>query len=290
MSGLILTKKKQGVSLPVEISDISLYSMEELCYYLYHNIYSINKEFFNEVFFEFLKGMEQEPLIQKLNMDILGGKHYICLAMDVIMAVDYYSEEEKEEIKLEFDGVMRRTPAENIKVRADILHENGKWKEALQGYRRLIEDHTLNVSEKNQADAWNNIGVIHAECFQYEEALECFDRALEIREQQEYMDNLICALIMAGKDMNPIQEKQLQDLKKQMIFKHNIQEELFRRYEEVIAREEKNIELGRETLALKERMSSECQNDIAKYYEDVSILIAEWKKEYREQERERQSK
>ena len=37
-----------------------LYSFEELCYYLYHNIYAINKSFFNEELFDFLKQAERE--------------------------------------------------------------------------------------------------------------------------------------------------------------------------------------------------------------------------------------
>lgn len=51
MGGLILCRKKAEVPLYIELSNINIYSMEELCYYLYHNIYAINKSFFNEALF-----------------------------------------------------------------------------------------------------------------------------------------------------------------------------------------------------------------------------------------------
>ena len=95
MSGLILTERKQGAGFCVKNSDMVLTSMAELCYYIYHNIYALDAGFFDEDFFDFLKAMEQDVLIQKLNIEILSGRHYTVFAEDVILYTDYYSAEEK---------------------------------------------------------------------------------------------------------------------------------------------------------------------------------------------------
>ena len=96
MGGLILCRKKAEVPLYIELSNINIYSMEELCYYLYHNIYAINKSFFNDALFEFLKHMEETALVQRLNTDILSGKKYISLVWTILSCVDYYSSAEKQ--------------------------------------------------------------------------------------------------------------------------------------------------------------------------------------------------
>lgn len=289
MSGLILCKKKAEMPLHVELSDSNIYSMEELCYYLYHNVYAIDGSFFDEAFFEFLKQMDQQALIQKLNTDILSGKKYLNLISDVIGAVDYYSVEEKAKITDELMEIMRRTPAENRKARADILRKCGKYTEALEEYYGIIEDESLGASDKNIADVWNNIGVMKAEAFRYEEAVKCFEKAMDRLEQQEYIDNIICALIMGEKYQEDPEDENLRILKKEMIFKYRIDGELFDKYAQVIDREEENILLSQDTVEFQKKMSFEGKNDMNQYHREVNQVITGWKTEYREQERERQS-
>lgn len=290
MGGLILCKKKAEKPFYIELSDINIYSMEELCYYLYHNIYAINKSFFNEELFEFLRHMEETSLVQKLNTDILSGKKYLSLVWDIISCVDYYSAEEKEEIHHELTEIMRRTPAQNRKARADILRKRGKYAEALDEYYAVIEDETLKASDKNIADAWNNIGVMRAGAFLYDEAVRCFEKAMDIHEQEEYLDNIICAVIMGGKYQKDERKEKFDVLKKEMILKYHIDSQLFERYTEIIEREKKNILLGRETEEFQKKMSFQGKTDISQHYREVNEIVSEWKSQYREQEKERQSR
>ena len=289
MGGLILCKKKAEIPLYVELSDISIYSMEELCYYLYHNIYAIDGSFFDEAFFEFLKHMGEQALIQRLNTDILSGKNYLNLVSDIIYSVDYYSEEEKEKINYELMEIMKRTPAENRKARADILRERGKYTEALQEYYVVIEDEKLGATDRNLAESWNNIGVLKTQAFRYAEAVRCFERAMDIQQQQEFLDNIICALIMNERYQAEGGEESKRTLKKDMIFKYHIDNQLFEKYARVIEQEEEKIRFSQETIEFQETMSFQGKSDISQYYKEVNRVMTEWKTEYREQERERQS-
>ena len=286
MGGLILCRKKAQIPLYIELSNINIYSMEELCYYLYHNIYAINKSFFNEALFEFLKHMEETALVQKLNTDILSGKKYISLVWTVLSCVDYYSSDEKQVIHQELMEIMKRTPAENRKARADILRAKKKYGQALEEYYAVIEDKTLDASEKNIADAWNNIGVIRAQAFFYDEAVYCFDRAMSFQRQKEYMDNLICALIMGGKCQQEETDENFDALKKEMVSKYEIEEVLIRKYMRLIEQKEREISLHPETEAFQNRISGK-DKDIGQYKKEVHQIISEWKIQYREQEKER---
>lgn len=289
MGGLILCRKKAEIPLYIELSNINIYSMEELCYYLYHNIYAINKNFFNEALFEFLKHMEETALVQRLNTDILSGKKYISLVWTILSSIDYYSSAQKQAIHQELMEIMKRTPAENRKARADILREKKKYGQALEEYYAVIEDETLKASKKNIADAWNNIGVIRAQAFFYAEAVRCFDKAISFQEQKEYMDNLICALIMQEKCQEEEVDENFDALKKEMVSKYRIEDSLIRKYTRIIEQAEREITFHQETGEFEDRMSHK-DKETHQYKEEVNQVISEWKRQYREQEKERQSK
>jgi len=289
MGGLILCRKKAETPLYIELSDIYIYSMEELCYYLYHNIYTINKSFFNEALFEFLKHMEETALVQRLNADMLSDKKYISLVWTILSSVDYYSFSEKQAIHQELMEIMKRTPAENRKARGDLLRERKKYAQALEEYYAVIEDETLKASGKNIADAWNNIGVIRAGAFFYAEAVRCFDKAMGLQEQKEYLDNLICALIMGEKCQGEGNEENFDELKKEMVSKYHIEDSLLQKYTRVIEQKEREISFSQETEEFQNRMSGQ-ETDVRQHYKDVNQVISEWKTQYREQEKERQPK
>ena len=101
------------------------------------------------------------------------------------------------------------------------------------------------------------------------------------------MDNLICALIMGEKCQE--EELDFDVLKKEMVSKYDIEDMLIRKYKRVIEQEEREISSHQETEDFQNRMSGK-DRDIYQYKKDVNEIISEWKTQYREQEKERQSK
>lgn len=283
MSGLILCGKKARVPLHSEISDIEIYSLEELCYYLYNNVYILDAGFFNQEFFDFLKELELDNLIQRLNGDILSKKSYLRLISDIIAYTDYYSSKEKVAIGEKLMMIENRTPYENMKDRADGLKEKGKEEKALELYKEIIANRELQTSDKVMAGAWNNIGVIKTAAFCYKEALDCFQRAADLDEVQEYTDNIICAVIMCERYEKP------GDYRKDVAAKYNIEDDIFEKYNEVIKREEKSISCNHETMEFREKLAYKSKTNMEQYYRDIDHIMNKWKDEYRKQERERLS-
>lgn len=64
---------------------------------------------------------------------------------------------------------------------------------------------------------------------------------------------------------------------------------MIRKYMRVIEQEEREISFRQETEAFENRMSGK-NKDTGQYKKDVNQIISEWKIQYREQEKERQSK
>lgn len=289
MSGLILTERKQGAGFCVKNSDMVLTSMAELCYYIYHNIYALDAGFFDEEFFDFLKAMEQDALIQKLNIDILSGRHYTVFAEDVILYTDYYSAEEKKRISREFQKIKNRTPAENEKARADLLYHQGRTGEALREYQLLLQLPPEKTEDEITADTWNNIGVIKVKAFHYKKALLCFEKAADTAAKEEYLDNLICTLLLLKENENETEAGEAERIKREYMQKYQITQEVMDRYAAVITQETKRIEMEEETKIFRQMVSAEGQTDLTEYYRNTGKVIDGWKEEYREQETERQS-
>ena len=289
MSGLILTERKQGAGFCVKNSDMVLTSMAELCYYIYHNIYALDAGFFDEDFFDFLKAMEQDALIQKLNIDILSGRHYTVFAEDVILYTDYYSAEEKKRISREFQKIKNRTPAENEKARADLLYHQGRTGEALREYQLLLQLPPEKTEDEITADTWNNIGVIKGKAFHYKKALLCFEKAADTAAKEEYLDNLICTLLLLKENENETEAGEAERIKREYMQKYQITQEVMERYAAVITQETQRIEMEEETKIFRQMVSAEGQTDLTEYYRNTGKVIDGWKEEYREQETERQS-
>ena len=289
MSGLILTERKQGAGFCVKNSDMVLTSMAELCYYIYHNIYALDAGFFDEDFFDFLKAMEQDVLIQKLNIDILSGRHYTVFAEDVILYTDYYSAEEKKRISREFQKIKNRTPAENEKARADLLYHQGRTGEALREYQLLLQLPPEKTEDEITADTWNNIGVIKVKAFHYKKALLCFEKAADTAAKAEYLDNLICTLLLLKENENETEAGEAERIKREYMQKYQITQEVMERYAAVITQETQRIEMEEETKIFRQMVSAEGQTDLTEYYRNTGKVIDGWKEEYREQETERQS-
>lgn len=289
MSGLILTERKQGAGFCVKNSDMVLTSMAELCYYIYHNIYALDAGFFDEDFFDFLKAMEQDALIQKLNIDILSGRHYTVFAEDVILYTDYYSTEEKKRISREFQKIKNRTPAENEKARADLLYHQGRTGEALREYQLLLQLPPEKTEDEITADTWNNIGVIKVKAFHYKKALLCFEKAADTAAKEEYLDNLICTLLLLKENENETEAGEAERIKREYMQKYQITQEVMDRYAAVITQETQRIEMEEETKIFRQMVSAEGQTDLTEYYRNTGKVIDGWKEEYREQETERQS-
>ena len=79
----------------IPISEVPVYSLEELCYYMYHNIYTVTEDFFDENLVHWLKGQVHLRTLA-MKMEKLIRKHHNIkdLVVTLLCACDYYKKEE----------------------------------------------------------------------------------------------------------------------------------------------------------------------------------------------------
>ncbi len=201
---------------PLEVSaGISLYSFEELCYYLYHNVESVEESFFNEYLCQW---MAKELGKQELSEQILEGlaqEMSGCWCMEqILQAGGYYNIEEMNQVLRTAETMKSKTPAQRAKLRGDRFLRSGRYKKALLEYlAALEEDGDLFF----QGQVWHNLGTLYAKQFLFTQAAECYKHAYETGQQVEsseaYLLALACQEGKAPKPQNPKMAGLLEDLR-----------------------------------------------------------------------------
>lgn len=170
-----------------------------------------------------------------------------------------------------------------------MLYHQGRTGEALREYQLLLQLPPEKTEDEITADTWNNIGVIKVKAFHYKKALLCFEKAADTAAKEEYLDNLICTLLLLKENENETEAGEAERIKREYMQKYQITQEVMERYAAVITQETQRIEMEEETKIFRQMVSAEEQTDLTEYYRNTGKVIDGWKEEYREQETERQS-
>lgn len=148
MSGYILCQTKRA-KLPYFIENIStnVYSIEELCYYLYHNLYLIDQTIMNEGLCSWIQEeLELPALAAKLQFQISKFASAEDIVYPVFKEINYLTYEELKELNVRLQKMNEETPAMREKQKADALMENEMYVHAIQVYQNLLEREDLEKS------------------------------------------------------------------------------------------------------------------------------------------------
>ncbi len=180
MSGLKLCRTKQGKrAYYIPSVKCNIYSLEELCYCIYNNIYSIDSSFICAELIEYIEEeLMEKPLANTMKALLKDGaelKNYIILIMNY---VDYYSKKELEEFFETMESVVKQPKHIRLKNMADNYLERKYYNSAIKGYHNLLN----NVSGCENSfigKVEHNMAVAYSRLFLYEQAAVLFKSAYE---------------------------------------------------------------------------------------------------------------
>ena len=179
MSGYILCQTKKAEK-PYFVENIStnIYSLEELCYYLYHNLYLVDSSVMNEGLCIWIsEELDLPRLAAKLRPHL--GK--FASIEDVLYPIF------KEINYLTYDELKA------LNVKGDALVANKMYVSAIKVYQQLLKKEGLEqVKPGLTMSIWHNLGCAYSYLFQMEKALECFWEAFLTESSDK---ELICYLL-----------------------------------------------------------------------------------------------
>lgn len=184
----------------IEATGTNVYSLEELAYYLYENIYLVNEHFMDEKLYGWIeKQLELPKLAEALREDSGKVKQVYSQVLKILAESDYYSEEEMTALQEKIAVISGLQTQERMKYKADEFYGNEYYWEAITEYEKI-----LNIRQSTKLDVtfyakvWNNLGGCYGRVFLFEKAATCFENAYSFYRKAEYKQRAYYARTLAA--------------------------------------------------------------------------------------------
>lgn len=184
---------------------MKVYCMEELCCCMKENAFLLDLSLLND---ELPDWIEQEcglrELAKALHFMVHKQGSLSGFVTTILRYVGFYGEE----IICETERVLKQgaglSGIEKRKRQIDYLVKKKKYRPALAGYDELLEkweeqenpEGTPPAAKDFLAKIWHNKGVACTGLMLYDEAAECFQRAFELEDREEYRVAYLAAMRM----------------------------------------------------------------------------------------------
>lgn len=232
MSGYILCREPMAeIPYYIENIGINIYSVEELCYYLYRNLHLVDDSLMNMGLCQWINeelGMKElarklAPLTEYTPVPL---EEFAC---EVLRSINYLTHEELRSYRNKISALEKQSVPVREKLKADCLMENRKYVYAIRVYRKVLEMVSGRQSSPRFAGSiYHNLGCAYSRLFQKEEALECFELAYERLHSRDSLKHYLLAYSNAR---TPIEyESRLAELRVDDQTRKQIQDEISQFY------------------------------------------------------------
>lgn len=203
MSNLILCKGSMAQTpYHFELTDTDIYTIEELCYYIYNNIYAITEEIFEHSLVEWLKEeLQMEEIAQKLENMINNRNNLKDIVVSILCSADYYSEQEILRVIEMIDSMNGLPKALRRKIKADNYLKYGYYPQALCEYESILKsDDAKDISPYAYGLILHNMGIVHLHITSYKAAADCFKNAYAKNSEKQSLIQYLYTLKIDGRD------------------------------------------------------------------------------------------
>ncbi len=183
---------------PYYIENIStpVWTIEELCYFLYENVYLVDESICNEVLCDWLRDELDLKRLYRILYGILDKQEGTAqFVLAVFREIGYLSSAQMHSYHEMVRQLEVQPEDERQKLKGDYLVRCGMYANAVFEYRQILSrQHTGRLSAAFYAAVWNNLGTAYARMFQFETAGECFLKAWKMSRSKDAVRKYISAL------------------------------------------------------------------------------------------------
>lgn len=212
MSKLILCSGKR-TERPYVMPDTGhrVYSIEELCYYIYNNIYFIDETLISDSLIDWISTeLNLADRAKKLELTIRQGADYKTLLAVILCSSDYYTEQEIKKLILTVDEIRTMPLAKRRFKKANSYLKRKLYAGALTEYERLLmSDEASDLSPKDYGDVLHNLAITKLYIYGPERAKETFLNAYERNRREESLRQYLYTLYLCN-DKDIFEEKMIE--------------------------------------------------------------------------------
>ncbi len=182
MSGLLLCSSRRSEKPFLVEKDMEIWSLEELCYYLYENVFNLTDDFFSPELLEYLeKDLELEKLAKDLFLCKEEGNSYAEMVIMVCETANYYSREELLEFEEHLKSFSMLSHTKRLKLLGDTCMEKRLYAQALRKYEEILAYRRKEACEEEFIGrVYHNMGIAYAKMLLYKEAEEYLKKSYEM--------------------------------------------------------------------------------------------------------------
>lgn len=177
----------------VKLSDIYLYSMEELCYYCVDKIYFFDYDIVSQELVDWIRmecGMQE--LADELEIYIRKHVSVAAFVTTILQKTGIYNENVIRKVDHILKEQAQMSPFDRMKRRAEYFYQMGKFRQALEIYMDLLAQTQKDETPK-RAMLFYNIASVYALNFEYELAAEHYLESYRLRETKQTRQAYILA-------------------------------------------------------------------------------------------------
>lgn len=276
MTRLILCSGKRATTpYHFKMSGVNIYSIEELCFYLYENIYMVSEELFTAELCDFIEKELDLPLrANKLREMLRVHAGLKDLVVCVLCSCDYYMEPEIKRILHIIDEIEGLPQMKRNKLLADQCLAYKNFAQAKRMYQTILNGaEASSLEEKEIGNIFHNLGIIALHLTGFTEATELFYTAYEHNRSTESLHQYLFALKLT---VAPEEyQKEIDRFTNGNAMDHMIREELAQMEAKITQTADYKVINAIKTLRMDGRN--------ALYYREVEQLLERWKQKYRQQ-------
>lgn len=274
MSSLILCNTVKAENpFYFELTGTNIYTIEELCYYIYNNIYIITEEIFNDdLVFWLREELEMAELSEKISDMLLHKNSLKDLVVTIFCSADYYTEKEIKALIEIMDSLEGMPILLRRKMKADNYMKYKNFSLAMKEYESILKSPKINeLDSKDQGNIIHNLGIVRMNVSSFSAAAECFKDAYAKNNNKESLIHYLCALKLDKRD------EEYEDA----LMNYNVKNDT------IIDIEERFLRLGREAkssskyIMVDRLINLKHEGRVNEYYEAIDKMIGDWKLDYK---------
>lgn len=200
MGGLLLCRSEEAEK-PYYIKSIGInvYSLEELCYCIYNNIYLLSSDFLDDELIGFLRNETHDTWLSD-ELTFLKEKNAGLreIVITILLYADYYTRKEVDEMRSLIDNISTLGMEERYKRRADNFLSGNMYESAINNYARILNSEKHDMKDDFYGDVFHNTGVAYGRLFLFEQAMECFKAAYRLNGREESLREYYMAAALLG--------------------------------------------------------------------------------------------
>ena len=214
--GAVMICRGETARTPYSIDSIGIriYSMEELAYFLYENIYLVDKRMLGERFREWLRTEMNNPeLAERLQKGAEAGGSLQNAVLTILRSVDFYSQEELTQLSSKMKVLNTYQEQERMKLCADEYFTAGNYQAAIYEYEKIIDIRQSDrLGVEFYAHVWNNLGVCCCRLFWFRRAARAFRTSYQYQKDPDVLKQYVNAMRLALPQEDFEQAMELQNI------------------------------------------------------------------------------